>query len=101
MNQEAARSPGTAISIWSIPSAATCCAYGLRRTFAVSKFTSAISRNDARDGSRGVSTRATWRVAADDADPLSSRTAVSTSVGSAVQPAVGQWRAAIAAHERR
>ena len=36
-----------------IPPAAMRSAYGLRRTLALSRFTSGISRSDARDGSRG------------------------------------------------
>src|SRR6266849_10299297 len=35
-----------------VPSAAIRRAYGVRRTLALSKFTSGISRNDARDGPR-------------------------------------------------
>jgi len=42
-----------------IPSAAIRRAYGLRRTLAWSKFTSGISRNDARDGHRSQSLRPT------------------------------------------
>src|SRR5713226_5957330 len=45
---------GLPLPTWmEIPSAAMRSAYGLRRTLALSKFTSGISRSDARDGSRG------------------------------------------------
>jgi hypothetical protein len=45
---------GRPLRTWTIPSVATRAAYGLRRTLAVPKSTSGISRKEALDGSLGL-----------------------------------------------